>query len=374
MPTRSTALAGGDDVEDARSPSCPFGGAKGGVRCDPRRLSLGELERLTRRYTTEISPLLGPDVDVPAPDVNTDGRVMAWLMDTLSMLKGVDMPASVTGKPLSVGGTRGHAGATSTGVLVTTRAAFAELGHEPGRGARVIQGFGKVGGPLAFLLSSAGMRVVAVADADGAVYNPGGLDVVALSDHVAADRHSGRVRGRRLHRARRACGSVPTASCAFPPRSPAPSTPDVAERLRPRSSSRRRTVRPTPSADPILEDRGIHVVPDILANGGGVTASYFEWAQARQGFAWEEDLVATRLRSVMEDACTACGPSPRSSASPCAGRPSPSPSNASPTPSRPRPLPVRAATKENLVEQGTSRRSEHTFARLRGALPPRSIP
>src|SRR3546814_887058 len=164
----------------------PFGGAKGGVRCDPSRLSLGELERLTRRYTYEISPLLGPEVDVPAPDVNTDGRVMAWLLDTLSMAHGRHMPASVTGKPLAVGGTRAHAGATSSGCVVTARAAFVEMGM-PLAGSRVvIQGFGKVGGPLAFLLHSAGMRVVAVADVGGAVLNEGGLDAMALSDHVAA--------------------------------------------------------------------------------------------------------------------------------------------------------------------------------------------
>src|SRR3989440_9608468 len=164
----------------------PFGGAKGGVRCAPGRLSLGELERLTRRYTYEISPLLGPDIDVPAPDVNTDGRVMAWLMDTLSMVRGQSLPGSVTGKPLSVGGTRGHAGATSTGVVVCTRAVFSALDIPISGSRAVIQGFGKVGGPLAFLLASAGMRVIAVSDVGGAVHNAGGLDPIDLSDHVSA--------------------------------------------------------------------------------------------------------------------------------------------------------------------------------------------
>ncbi|MBO0715499.1 MAG: Glu/Leu/Phe/Val dehydrogenase, partial [Acidimicrobiales bacterium] len=159
----------------------PFGGAKGGVRCDPGRLSLVELERVTRRYAWEISPILGPDRDVPAPDVNTDGRVMAWLMDTLSMIKGEAAYGSVTGKPLSLGGTLGHAGATSAGVVVCARRVFAELGLRL-TGARVVlQGFGKVGGPLAFLLASAGMRVVAVSDAGGAVHNPGGLDPSLLA-------------------------------------------------------------------------------------------------------------------------------------------------------------------------------------------------
>src|SRR5439155_24604639 len=166
--------------------SRPFGGGKGGVRVAPPRLSLGGIDRLTRRYTWEIMPLLGPDKVVPAPDVNTDGRVMAWLLDTISMARGEDLPGVVTGKPLSLGGTKGHAGATSTGVVLASRGAFAEL-DLPFVGARaIVQVFGKVGGPLVFLLASAGMRVVAVSDVGGAVHNPGGLDPSELSDHVAA--------------------------------------------------------------------------------------------------------------------------------------------------------------------------------------------
>src|SRR5829696_6410307 len=164
----------------------PFGGAKGGVRCDPSVLSISELERVTRRYTYQISAMLGPDTDIPAPDVNTDGRVMAWLMDTLSLVHGKALPASVTGKPLSLGGTRAHSGATSAGCLACARAAFREMGILMTGRRAVIQGFGKVGAPLAFLLSSAGMRVIAVSDVGGAIHNPGGMDVGALSDHVAA--------------------------------------------------------------------------------------------------------------------------------------------------------------------------------------------
>ena len=163
----------------------PFGGAKGGVRCDPTKLSLTELEHLTRRYTFEISPLLGPDRDIPAPDVNTDGRVMAWLMDTLAMTRGSFMPEAVTGKPQSIGGTRMHSGATASGVVVCVRHAFDVLGIDLAGKRVVIEGFGKVGGPLAFLLSSAGMRVVAVSDVGGGVVNEGGLDVGALSEHAA---------------------------------------------------------------------------------------------------------------------------------------------------------------------------------------------
>ena len=281
----------------------PFGGAKGGVRCDPRLLSLGELERITRRYTLEISPLLGPDKDVPAPDVNTDERVMAWVVDTLSMLRGEALGGSATGKPLSIGGSRGHAGATASGVLICVRAVFAELGL-PMVGARaVIQGFGKVGGPLAFLLSSAGMRVIAVSDIGGAVHNPGGLDPLALSEHVAASRSvadfSG---GEPLHEDDMwalECELVVPAALA------GAITAEVAERLGARVMVEAANGPTVPDADVVLERRGLTVVPDILANAGGVVASYFEWAQSRQGYAWDEETVASRLRKRMEDAFSA---------------------------------------------------------------------
>jgi len=281
----------------------PFGGAKGGVRCDPTKMSLGELERLTRRYTLEISPLLGPEIDVPAPDVNTDGRVMAWIYDTLSMIRGSSLPDSVTGKPLSVGGTRGHAGATSSGVVVCVRAAFRELGLAVSGSRAVVQGYGKVGGPLGFLLGSAGMRVIAVADVGGAVHNPAGLDQAALSAHV---REAGTVAGFPL-------GSpiepdeIWSLDCelAVPAALGGVIGPEIAAKLRARVLVEAANGPTLPAADPVLADRGVLVVPDILANSGGVTASYFEWAQSRQGFAWDEDLVATRLRTFMEDAFTA---------------------------------------------------------------------
>ncbi len=280
----------------------PFGGAKGGVRCDPTQLSIGELERLTRRYTLEISPLLGPDTDVPAPDVNTDGRVMAWLMDTLTMMRGSSVPDAVTGKPLSIGGTRAHAGATSTGVVVCARAAFSEL-RVPIAGARaVVQGFGKVGGPLCFLLASAGMRVIAVADVGGAVYNPAGLDTAALAAHVE---HNKTVAGFPL-------GSPITqdemwaldAELAVPAALGGVITADVASKLGAKVLIEAANGPTLPAADPILAERGVLVVPDILANAGGVTASYFEWAQSRQGFGWEEAVIAERLRRFMDDAFT----------------------------------------------------------------------
>ncbi|MEX2658880.1 MAG: Glu/Leu/Phe/Val dehydrogenase [Acidimicrobiales bacterium] len=295
----TTALAAGMTFKTAIL-DLPFGGAKGGVRCDPTRMSLGELERLTRRYTWEILPLLGPNRDVPAPDVNTDGRVMGWLMDTLSMARGEDSGASVTGKPLAIGGTRGHQGATASGVVVCVRAAFAEL-DIPVRGSRVvIQGFGKVGGPLAFLLHSAGMRVVAVSDVRGAVLNTGGLDPFALADHVTA---TGSVvdfpGGEPL-----ADEELWSVDCevVVPAALAGAIDAAVARRLSTRVVVEAANGPTTTDADPVLEARGIVVVPDILANAGGVTASYFEWAQNRQGYAWEEDVVAERLRHKMDEA------------------------------------------------------------------------
>lgn len=296
-----TALAASMTFKTAVA-GLPFGGAKGGVRCDPTTMSLTELERLTRRYTLMIAPLLGPDKDVPAPDVNTDGRVMAWLLDTLSMIKGELLPGSVTGKPLSMGGTRGHAGATSSGVVHHVRSVFGQL-ELPLVGSRaVVQGFGKVGGPLAFLLSSAGMRVVAVSDLGGAVMNPGGLDPFKLSDHVA---EHGTVAGFE--------GADPItqdemwsieSDLVVPAALGGVIDADVAAKLNTRVIVEAANGPTLPEADPILDDRNIVVVPDILANAGGVTASYFEWAQSRQGFGWEEELVASRLRTVMDEAFT----------------------------------------------------------------------
>jgi glutamate dehydrogenase (NAD(P)+) len=281
----------------------PFGGGKGGVRCDPTRLSLGELERLTRRYTWEISPILGPDLDVPAPDVNTDERVMAWLMDTLSMVRGHDLPGSVTGKPLAIGGSPGHAGATSVGVMVCARAAFDQMGLSFAGSRAVIQGFGKVGGPLAFLLTSAGMRVIAVADVRGAVHNPGGLDPSLLSDHVAA---TGSVVGfDGGDDISEADMWALESELVVPAALAGAIDKKVAESIGTRVIAEAANGPTTPDADPILDERGIVVVPDILANAGGVTASYFEWAQSRQGFAWDEETVATRLRASMENAFNA---------------------------------------------------------------------
>lgn len=278
----------------------PFGGAKGGVQVDPSSLSDGELERLTRRYTIDIAAMLGPDRDVPAPDVNTDARVMAWVMDTISMFRGEAVTGVVTGKPLAIGGSRGHVGATSQGVLICSRSIFQELGMQMAGARAIVQGHGKVGGPLCYLLSSAGMRVVAVTDAFGGVYNPAGLDTLALADHVA---RRGTVDGFEL------ADALPPdklweieCELAVPAALEGTITASVAEAMGAKVIVEAANGPTLPEADPILERRGIVVVPDILANAGGVTASYFEWAQSRQGFSWEETVVAERLRRIMESA------------------------------------------------------------------------
>lgn len=278
----------------------PFGGAKGGVAIDPTTLSIGELERLTRRYAFDIASILGPDRDVPAPDVNTDARVMAWIMDTISMLQGRSTPGVVTGKPIPLGGSHGHVGATSNGVSICAKALFGRVGIDLVGARAVIQGYGKVGGPLVYLLTSLGMRVIAVADVAGAVHNPAGLDPAQLSEHVA---RTGSVAGFAaadpIDR-----DAVFDLECelAVPAALGGVITADVARRMGAKVVIEAANGPTLPAADPVFAERGIVVVPDVLANAGGVIASYFEWAQDRQGFAWEADLVATRLHATISRA------------------------------------------------------------------------
>jgi len=281
----------------------PFGGAKGGVRCDPALLSSTELERVTRRYTWEILPMLGPDRDVPAPDVNTDERVMAWLMDTVAMARGEAAPGVVTGKPLEVGGVHGHHGATAEGVTIMVREAFARLGL-PVAGSRVaLQGFGKVGGPLAYLLSSLGVRVVAVGDLAGAVMNSAGLDVAALAAHVRAN---GTVAGFPLGDPLPSADLFSVPCDAFVPAALAAAIGSrEAKALTARVVVEGANGPTTVEGDAVLAEKGVLVVPDILANAGGVTASYFEWVQAREGYPWDPALTAERLRHRMQTAFTA---------------------------------------------------------------------
>ncbi len=280
----------------------PFGGGKGGVRCDPHRMSSGELERMTRRYTYEIATFLGPERDIPAPDVNTDERVMAWLLDTLDMLQGRSMPAGVTGKPLAVGGMPLHSGATASGVVRCVRSVFAAKDMEVAGARAIVQGFGKVGAPLVFLLASAGMRVVSVSDVGGGVYNPGGIDAAELSDHVSRTGSVVAFEGGQAIGGDDFWGI--DAELAVPAALEGAIDESAAKALKASVVVEAANGPTTPEADEILATRQVTTVPDILANAGGVTASYFEWAQSRQGYAWDEDLVATRLARTMDDAFT----------------------------------------------------------------------
>jgi len=275
----------------------PYGGAKGGVVCDPKRLSLREVENLTRRYATEISILMSPEGDIPAPDVNTNPQIMAWIMDTYSMHRGHSVPAVVTGKPVAVGGSLGRHEATGRGVWVATREALARLGRSI-QGTRVaVQGFGNVGSVSATLLHEAGARIVAVSDSSGGVLNPQGLDPQALTRHK---RESGRLDnypvGDPIDNA-----ALLVADCdvLIPAALEQQITAANAERVRARLVVEGANGPTTPEADAILAARGVLVVPDIVANAGGVVVSYFEWVQDLQAFFWSEEEINERLERLM---------------------------------------------------------------------------
>lgn len=275
----------------------PFGGAKGAVVCNPKEMSRGELERLTRRYTTELMILLGPEKDIPAPDVYTDAQTMAWIMDTYSMNVGYSVPSVVTGKPLSVGGSRGREEATGRGVVLTTLEAMKELGI-PKDGATVaVQGFGNVGRTVARLLYREGFRVIGISDSQGGTYNPKGLDVPALTEHK---REAGTVVGfpggediTNEELLALKCDVLVPAALENQ------ITEENADKVRAKIVAEGANGPTTPEADAILYERGTFVIPDILANAGGVTVSYFEWVQSLQEFFWSEEEVNTRLRDIM---------------------------------------------------------------------------
>ena len=278
----------------------PYGGAKGGVRVDPTTLSRGELERLTRRYAFSIAPVIGPETDIPAPDVNTDPQVMSWIMDTITMLRGYSAPGVVTGKPLAIGGTLGHAGATSLGVTICTLAVLKNLGR-PAQNQRVIvQGYGKVGAPLVQLLSERGMKVVAVADVNGAIHVPTGIDASALARHFG---EAGTVVG---YPGAENVDSGDFFSIDSDSARPAALggaiTENVAEKLCASIVVEAANGPTTGEGAAVLHERHIPVVPDVLANAGGVVASYFEWAQDLQGYMWEKELFAQRLEKTMHEA------------------------------------------------------------------------
>jgi glutamate dehydrogenase (NAD(P)+) len=275
----------------------PFGGAKGGVICDPHQLNLNELERLTRRFTTEISLIVGPDRDIPAPDLGTGPQVMAWIMDTLSMHAGYSVPASVTGKPQSIGGSEGRFTGPGRGVTMVTVLAMRDAGMDPS-GARVaIQGFGKVGGVCAELLSAEGMTVVAVSDSTCGLYRAEGLDLTALRHLKEEGGHFTDYGGaEQLDREELLTLDV---DVLVPAALEAQISERNADRVRAKVIAEGANAPLTTEADAMLEAKGVLILPDILANAGGVVVSYFEWVQDIQAYFWGSGEVTSRLREVM---------------------------------------------------------------------------
>ncbi len=275
----------------------PFGGAKGGVICDPLKMSVGELERVTRRYTKGIINLLGPDTDVPAPDVNTNERVMAWVMDTYSMHVGRTENAVVTGKPVEMGGSLGRREATGRGCMLVTREAMQHLGL-PMKGATVaVQGFGNVGSIAAKLLAAEGCKIVAISDRTGAFHNDKGIDIEAATAYVNTHRSLEGFSGADAMDAEEML-TLPV-DVLVPAALENVITTKNAPRIRAKVICEGANGPTTAAADSILDEKGIFVIPDILANAGGVTVSYFEWVQDRMGYFWSEAEVNERLTGII---------------------------------------------------------------------------
>ncbi|MCS6801586.1 MAG: Glu/Leu/Phe/Val dehydrogenase [Chloroflexota bacterium] len=273
----------------------PFGGAKGGVVCDPRVLSPGELERLTRRYATEISIIIGADKDIPAPDLGTGPREMGWIMDTISQHIGYAVPAVVTGKPVAIGGSEGRAEATARGIVIIAAAAARHLNFDLAGATVAVQGFGNVGGGVVKLLSQLGARVVAVSDVNGGAYDPAGLDYERLRRYHQV---TGTVDGFGERITNAELLELPVdilVPAAVQHQITAANAPHVRAKLIVEGANGPTT----PDADAILESNGVTVVPDILANAGGVTVSYFEWVQDLQEYFWEEAEVNSRLERLL---------------------------------------------------------------------------
>jgi glutamate dehydrogenase (NAD(P)+) len=275
----------------------PFGGAKGGVIVDPKKLSLQEIENLTRRFSAELSIIIGPESDIPAPDMGTNAQTMAWIMDTYSMHKGFSVPAVVTGKPLAIGGSQGREEATGRGVMIVTLEALKHLHIDAAQATVAVQGFGNVGSHGARLLAEHGVRVVALSDVSGAIYNPAGLNVADALRHV---QEHGRLRG-----FRNAEIITNDQLLTLPVTVLVPAALENQITVRNAGDIKARIVTEgangptTPDADEILLDNGVFVVPDVLANAGGVTVSYFEWVQDLQHFFWSEDEINERLHKIM---------------------------------------------------------------------------
>jgi glutamate dehydrogenase (NAD(P)+) len=280
----------------------PFGGAKGGVRVDPRRLSRAELERLTRSFTLAISPLLGAQRDIPAPDLNTNEQTMAWMMDTLSVAGDNSAMASVTGKPLALGGSLGRGRATGEGIAIVALSLLRQHGRRAEKTSVAVQGFGKVGAAAASALAAAGCRIVAVSDVSTGLYHPGGLDVAALEKHVrqSADGLLAGVDAPGVESIGNEELLGLDVDVLVPAALEAQITVANAHRVRTWAIVEGANGPVTADADRILEGKGVIVAPDILANAGGVVVSHLEWVQNRQGLYWDADEVAAHLRRRME--------------------------------------------------------------------------
>ena len=275
----------------------PFGGAKGGIICDPKRMSRGELERLTRRYTAELIEFIGPEKDVPAPDVNTNEQTMAWMMDTYSMHMRQTVTAVVTGKPLNMGGSRGRREATGRGVMIICDESIKKLGMLREDTRVIIQGFGNVGSNAALLMHQAGYKIVGIGEWDGGLYNSRGIDIPALWDYRQKQGHIHGFKG-----AERAITEellVTDCEILVPAATENVITSLNANKVKAKILVEGANGPTTAVADDILADKHVFVMPDILANAGGVTASYFEWVQDRQGYFWKESVVNEQLEHIM---------------------------------------------------------------------------
>jgi len=275
----------------------PFGGAKGGVICDPHKMSIGELERMTRRYTAELFEFIGPEKDVPAPDVNTNEQTMAWIMDTFSMHMRQTVTAVVTGKPINIGGSRGRREATGRGIMIVCDEAIKKLGLRPESTRVIVQGFGNVGSNAALLMAQAGYKIIGIIEVTGSVYNKNGIDVAALSAY--RQKHGTLAGFPGAEAADPAELLVTECDILIPAATENQITSRNADRIKCKILAEGANGPTTASADEILAEKGVFVIPDILCNAGGVTTSYFEWVQDRQGYFWKESFVNEQLETIM---------------------------------------------------------------------------
>ena len=276
----------------------PFGGAKGGVICDPKKMSQGELERMTRRYTAELIEFIGPEKDVPAPDMGTDEQTMAWIMDTYSMHMRQTVNAVVTGKPINIGGSRGRREATGRGVMIVCDQACKKLGIDRSTARVIVQGFGNVGSNAAQLMHEAGYKVIGIAEVSGGLHNKNGIDINAL---VEFRQKNGTVHGFPGAEAYDAAELLTTeCEILIPAATENVITSRNVNRVKCRILAEGANGPTTSAADDVLGDKGVFVIPDILANAGGVTTSYFEWVQDRQGYFWKESVVNEQLETIMK--------------------------------------------------------------------------